>query len=551
MTRVLLVEDNRADARLFAELLAEVEGITFTLTSVDTLARALEALPGQDVVFLDLSLPDAHGIPTVVQMATASPAMPIVVLTGNDDDRVAQEAVKAGAQDYLRKGEISPALIARTALYAIERKKAEEHTTRLARSDEAVRRARFVASISVALSASLDLDTVLRDVMRLLVPTLGDFCVLDLVGDGGRIDRVAHGVADPSLDSAVRVAYQYPPGPQRPTSPVLAVIKNGQSLVIDNLDLRASAPDERAYDAAVAMGSTAILITPLIARGRVVGAISYIVGPSRRRYTEDLRLLAEEIGERIALAIENGQLYASAQRAIRAREELLAVVSHDLRNPLGVVALVVQMLEQNPAALPTALPRAQRAVDRMQRLIADLLDVARIENGTLGVDLKAVDLTSVLDDVIEQHRPLAADRGIRLQRALDLRIGPALVDRHRLQQALGNLIGNALKFTPAGGTIRLGAEPRGETVAIEVSDSGPGIPREHLARIFDRYYQRERRSDGVGLGLAIVKGIVDAHRGTIEVESEVGSGSTFRICVPRATSTTGGDVLPLDSRAAR
>jgi len=495
MTTLLLVEDNRGDARLFAELLAEVPHGQFALTTVETLADALVAAPLHDVVFLDLSLPDAHGLSTLTAMVAAARAIPIVVLTGNDDDRIAVDAVKAGAQDYLRKAEITPSLIARTAWYAIERQKAVENAARLARSDESARRARFISRVTATISGSLDLGAVLGDTAQLLVPTLGEHCAIDVLQDGNRFERVAE-----------------TPG----SAEQLELLEAGRDVAISAVRSRG-----------IAFGGR-VLAAPLVARGRVVGTLSFVVGAQRELH-DDLGPLLEEVAERIALGIDNAQLYEAAQSAIRGRDELIAVVSHDLRNPLNVVTLALQMIEQDPDMLSASLPRAKRGVDRMQRLIADLLDVARIETGTLTVELRPVEIGTILDDTYELHRSLAAERNITLVRTYEAPVGVAVADRHRLGQALANLVGNALKFTPKGGTIRLGAECRGDALAIVVSDNGPGIAQSHLSQIFDRYWQPERGREGVGLGLAIVKGIVDAHGGKVVVESTPGAGATFRI----------------------
>ncbi len=527
MTRILLVEDNQADARLFGELLSEVPGRPFQLTTVARLADATVAAASHDVVFLDLSLPDAHGLATVSAMVTASRSTPIVVLTGNDNEQVALEAMKAGAQDYLTKSEITPSLLARTARYAVERKRADEDAQRLAIADTAVRRARFVSSITGAVTASFDLDVTLVEVARLAIPTLGDFCIIDLVRDG-KIARVAHATCDPALDDAMRALYESPPGPEHPESPVLRAISTRASVLHPAISMTLA--PTAAYRASVErMGVRAMLVTPLIARDRIVGTMTYLMGPSGRAYDEDLQLLAEELAERIALGIDNASLYASARSAIRSREELLAVVSHDLRNPLNVVQLALAMIKDDPDVLAGALPRAERGVQRMQRLIEDLLELARIDAGTLHIDAQGTEVTSIIDDIYEQHRGLAQTKGISLVREGSRLAVQAVADRHRLGQALTNLLGNSLKFTPTGGTIRIGAETRADGVVFSISDTGSGIAREHLDHIFDRFWQPEQRRDGVGLGLAIVKGIVDAHQGSIEVESSPGQGTTFRI----------------------
>ncbi|NVB79515.1 MAG: response regulator [Kofleriaceae bacterium] len=544
--KLLLVEDNHADARLFAELLTEVPGRPFKLTTVGTFAAALPVVAQQDVVFLDLSLPDAHGIETVNRMVRSAGNLPIVVLTGNADDRIAVEAMKAGAQDFLVKSEISPALIARAARYAVERKHAEENAKRLAKSDEAARRARFLSSLTEAITSSFDLDKTLPDVARLLVPTLGDFIVIDLLHEGGRFERLATAACEGPYDDWLQAAFRYAPGDAHPRSPVLKAVERRESMLFEAIDVGYLAPDDDYRRLAEKHDLRSMFVWPLVARGRVVGAITSLMGPSKRTFDAELRRLAEEVGERIALGIDNARLYQSAQRAIRGRDELLAVVSHDLRNPLNIVALALQAVAGDPEMMASALPRALRGVDRMQRLIEDLLDVARIESGTLQVDLRPIDVTTIIEDAFEQHRGIAADKRITLVREFDRTILGAHADRHRLSQAIANLVANAFKFTAPGGTIRIGGEERGERVALWIGDTGPGIPPEHLAHIFDRFWQPKRGGrDGVGLGLAIVKGIVDAHNGVVEVDSVPGAGTTFRVLLDRCDVKRASAVLSL------
>lgn len=535
---VLLVEDNRADARLFVELVSEVTGRRFAVTTVGTLAEAKPQVSAHDVIFLDLSLPDAHGLETIEAMIACDRTRPIVVLTGTDDDATAVEAMKRGAQDYLVKGDITPALIARTARYAVERKAAEENTRRLASAEQSAQRAQFLGAVTAAANSSLDRTDSLYHVARALVPMLADCCVIDLVGVNGQLERLAYAGATPREQAFLEdLAAKYTPGPSHPRSPVVTVVRERRSILLRDFNPAHVAPDDDYLNRVLEFGLTSMLVTPLVARDRVVGAISYGMTSSGRRYDEDLRLLAEQVADRVALGIDNATLYHQAQRAIQGRDELIAVVSHDLRNPLGVVGLALQMLGDDPGAVPVALPRAQRAVDRMVRLIDDLLDVARIDAGTLGVDPKLVDVASMLDDLYEQHRVLATEKRIDLDRRY-APVGSAMIDRHRIVQAMSNLLGNALKVTPPGGRITLGADRSGDRLVMGVSDTGPGIAPEHRDRLFDRFWQPKQRRDGVGLGLAIVKGIVDAHGGTVEVDSTVGAGSTFRIVIPTDGNST-------------
>jgi signal transduction histidine kinase len=544
--KVLLVEDNAGDARLFSELISDIPGQPLRLTTVGALAPALDIAAQHDVVFLDLSLPDAHGLVTVSRMVAAARNLPIVVLTGNEDERLAVDAVKAGAQDYLTKSEITPSLIARTARYAVERKAAEENTRRLAKSDEAAQRARFISTLTTAITSSFDLGVTLAEVARLCLPTLGDYAVIDLVRDGGTIERVAIAAHDPAIEATVRRYLQFVPGTSHPHTWVTTAIDTREPVHIQDMTSVETAGDPDFRELVQTLRPRTLFVMPLQARGRVVGALSFtMLASSGRRFDVELQQLIAEVAERIALGIDNASLYASAQRAIQGRDELLAVVSHDLRNPLNLIGLALQMIEQDPSALDASLPSAKRGVDRMQRLIEDLLDVARIEAGTLNVEPRPMSLGSLLEDAFEQHRALAADKRITLVRDFDKRLGGVLADRHRMAQAISNLVGNALKFTPAGGSIRIGGESNGDRASLWVADTGPGIAPEHVAHIFDRFWQPTRGRDGVGLGLAIVKGIIDAHEGRIEVESTPGAGTTFRISLRAAEARPTSEMAPL------
>jgi signal transduction histidine kinase len=369
--RILLVEDNPGDARLLRETLREAEGFPFEMAHAERLSRAAELLAGRpaDVVLLDLSLPDAHGLDTVRRMLEAAPEIPIIVLTGTDDERLALQAVHAGAQDYLAKGRVDGPLLARSIRYAIERKALELERGELLRSEREAR--------------------------------------------------------------------------------------------------------------------------------------------------------------------------ATAEAAAQARDEVLRVVSHDLGNYLSAASV-------NAAVLLRLLPPSdedpvrQRVVGirdalvQTQRLRQDLLDVASIEAGRLAVEPEPHDSAVLLGEALELFAPVAAEREVGLAMRPAHGIPAVRADRTRVLQVLGNLIGNAVKFTRAGGRIELRAEPEGPFVRISVADSGSGIPAESLPHVFDRFWKvREGNRHGAGLGLAIARGIVEAHGGEIRVESTLGEGTTFSFTLPQ------------------
>ena len=231
-------------------------------------------------------------------------------------------------------------------------------------------------------------------------------------------------------------------------------------------------------------------------------------------------------------------LAASAEKVARTREEVLGIVAHDLRNPLSVMQSTLAMLQEpglsdgNRAKL---LAVGERSARQMGRLIGDLLDITRLETGHLSLEAEPIAANALLGEVAETLRPLAAERGISLS---VLPAGDSLrarADRGRVAQVLGNLVGNALKFTPRDGRVDLKARRAGSEVILEVDDTGPGIPREDQSHLFTRFWQA-RKSDGrgVGLGLTIAKGIVEAHGGRIWVESEPGRGSRFCFTLPVA-----------------
>jgi signal transduction histidine kinase len=246
-------------------------------------------------------------------------------------------------------------------------------------------------------------------------------------------------------------------------------------------------------------------------------------------------------------ALDHRLLYArtleseqNARRATRAREELVAVVSHDLKSPLATISMTTGVLldelppEQNGEPR-RSLQRIQRSADRMGRLIRDLLDLAKLEGGRLSIDARPQEVAGLMNDVVELLRGQAAAKSLRLEQVVAPGAERVRCDRERILQVLANLVGNAHKFTPERGTVALRAEREGAEVILSVSDTGPGIPREQQARIFDRYWQAEETAQlGTGLGLSIAKGLVELHGGRIWVQSHPGQGSTFSFSLPAA-----------------
>jgi signal transduction histidine kinase len=254
--------------------------------------------------------------------------------------------------------------------------------------------------------------------------------------------------------------------------------------------------------------------------------------PSRlaRRVRAAIRLARAE--PRLAAALED------AQRALEARDEILAIVSHDLRNPLNAIQVAADELEStdlDAEARRRLLGAVRRSLRRADRLIDDLLDASRLEAGGLSLELSPVLVRALLEQARRDHELLAREVGMDIEVAVADGVDRVRADRERMLQALGNFIANALHHAEGAGPVTLGAELDGEMVCLTVVDRGPGIPPEELPHVFDRYWQaRRQRRAGAGLGLAIARGIVLAHGGTIAVSSVEGQGTRFRVRLPRA-----------------
>jgi signal transduction histidine kinase len=224
------------------------------------------------------------------------------------------------------------------------------------------------------------------------------------------------------------------------------------------------------------------------------------------------------------------------------REEVLAIVSHDLKNPVGTIELAVYLLRQldppDAAQIRRLADTIDRSVDKMRRLIRDLLDFAKIQSGTFSVERGAASIDRLMPPVIEGFRLLAEDKGLTIEADLPADLPEVAVDADRIGQVMSNLVGNAVKFTPEGGTIRVSARVHGDEVIVCVADTGPGIPGEDLPKVFDWFWQAEDSKHlGNGLGLSIAKGIVEAHNGRIWAESQVGRGTSFLFSLPVPSAT--------------
>jgi PAS domain S-box-containing protein len=394
---------------------------------------------------------------------------------------------------------------------------------------------RLLAGVSALLVSSRDLEGVLPAVARAVIPLLADYCLIDQLADE-KLFRAAESHIAPDQEALLKDRVPRSLRSFGETDPMAKVLRDRVPRMVPDMAgglLEPSATDIELRNGSEVLGTHSLMIIPLVVREEVLGVLTLGSTTSTQPYGPLDLLVAQDLGSRIALALENAHLYKAAQQATRDREQLLGVVSHDLRNPLNTIKLSADLLRESNGERRSGnsqwLDMIGRSADEMTYMIEDLLDLSSMDAGGFTVDAADHEVESILNDLCDSFRPLAAHRSITFR----CDPGPghltAWMDLHRIRRVFSNLLGNALKFTPEGGTITLRAEgPEEEEICFSVSDTGPGIATDQLPHVFDRYWQA-RKGDrrGAGLGLSIARGIVEAHGGRLWVESTPGEGATF------------------------
>ncbi len=402
----------------------------------------------------------------------------------------------------------------------------------------------FLNRASEILSSSLDYDRTLRNLARLCVPALGDWCAIHLARDGTDYERVVVEHTDPAklhfveqLDRNVR------PSPE--IDPIVQVIQSGRSHLVEHVAdemLDAMAGSDEQLKAVRAMGFRSWIVAPMITGGHTLGTLTVVHGESGRRYSQDDLPFLEDVARRAATAIENARLFEAAEAANRAKDEFLATLSHELRTPLTAIAGWSHMLQVGSVDEQTsklAVDTIVRSARTQAELIDDLLDISRVVAGTLHLVVTTVDLTTIVDDILVAARPAADARGLTLERENGDVAVLVRGDERRLRQVVWNLVSNAVKFTDPGGAILISVSVEGRNARLEVRDTGQGIERSFLPYVWDRFRQADsstsRQHGGLGLGLAVVRHLVELHGGTVSVESAgAGRGSRFTVEMPLA-----------------
>jgi signal transduction histidine kinase len=417
-----------------------------------------------------------------------------------------------------------------------------------AREERARVEAEFLAKCSTVLAGSLDLQSTLQTLARLTIPHLADWCIIDLVADGGTIERMATAHGDSTREELLtELQRRYPPRPDGP-QPTARVLRTGVPELLAEIDehlLATLTVDEEHRELLRGLGLRSYLAVPLVARERTLGVIGLAFAESGRRHgAEELRL-ARDLASQAALAIDNARLYQQARVAVRVREEFLSVAGHELRTPLTAAQihldLAVRAVDRAPGAQADRvydpkkrLHDADRLLRRLAALVDQLLDVSRLGSGRLVLDVEEVDLSALAQEVIDRLKEEAA----RSETPLVLSAPSPVIgrwDRARLDQVLSNLLSNALKYG-AGQPVDVEVRSGGDDAIVVVRDRGIGIAPESRDRIFAKFERAapEHHIGGLGLGLWICREIVEALAGDIDVTSSLGNGAVFTVRLPRA-----------------
>jgi signal transduction histidine kinase/DNA-binding response OmpR family regulator len=538
--KILVVDDDDVD-RMAVRRALKLSGLEATVTEAEDADGALKRLAREhfDCTLLDYRMPGSDGLDVVRAARERGILVPFIMLTGFGDEQTAVELMKAGAADYIPKSSLTPERLALSLRGVLRIHQAEIEASR---AEGDLRR--YATQLQSVAQAAIDINSMLKVDAMLQSTTENARRILNARYAETRLD-VDTTASSGSLEAQTAMWRASAPSEEdhELTSWADATRDEMPGITPEILAMLAENPD------AVDLGKTGFHVPNTITvdlqgrTGRKLGAIQLWDKKDGQEFDEADTAILTQLAQLAAVALENARLFRAAQDATRARDDLVAIVSHDLRNPVHTIHMAASfLLEIAPTndrrvQARRQLEVIQRSATRANRLIQDLLDVARIQAGGLAVDPVAVDVHSLVTEAMEAATPLATAAQLRVVTDAPTDLPAVASDRERVLQVFANLIGNAIKFTPKGGEIRILScvDPGAGEARFTVADTGPGIPPEHLDHVFDRYWQAKSTAKlGTGLGLSIAKGIVEAHGGRIWVESPPGSGAQFNFTLPLA-----------------
>jgi signal transduction histidine kinase/DNA-binding response OmpR family regulator len=545
----ILIVDDRLDKRVvFRTILEELDQNIVTASSGE---EALRWLLDNDcaVILLDVNMPGMDGLETaeLIRARRKSAHTPIIFITAFADEMHTARGYSLGAVDYI----LSPvvpnilrskvkALVQLHRLNAELKKRSDERVAlvkeQAARSmaEESQRRASFLAEATQVMASSLDVETIMKGAAGLVVPFLADYGAVVLVNDDGsvRAQRSSSVAGWAPYIGGHAAAFEAKLAKLRARAIERGTAESGQGLALAPAD----------GDQADESPAGEIHAFPLVTRGKARGVLVLALGPSRRSLAGADLSLADSLADRAASALDNCLLYEEIQRADQRKNEFLATLSHELRNPLAPMRAALHLLRAGNVDADKARTLVQtmdRQVAQMTRLVEDLLDISRITRGAIELRRETLEVGAEVRNALESCQGQLEVGGHEL--VVNVPADPLYVvaDRVRLQQILENLVLNACKYTEHGGRIEVSAEATIGEAVIRVKDNGIGIPPDKLSHVWELFVQvdesPERIRKGLGIGLALVRDLVKRHGGSVEAHSDgLGKGSTFVVRLPRA-----------------
>jgi signal transduction histidine kinase len=547
-TNILIVDDLPEKLLVYQSVLEELGQNLITARSGQ---EALKQVLRHDfaVILLDVNMPGMDGFETatLIRKRKKSAHTPIIFITAFADDLHMAQGYAHGAVDFIPTPVVPEVLRSKVRVFvelfgltqqikqqAKERMALAEERLKRAAAEDTNRRLTFLARAGTVLGRSLDANTTARDLARLPIPFLADETVLAL-SEAGAFRRVvtaraAHEGGEVTVDETA----SFDGLPTEMAAKLQRVLETGAPEFFDR-----DAPQ-------TSVAAPTATVWPLQAHGRMVGVVSLMYTFSGRRYVPTELTMAEALASRGAIAVDNAQLHRDLQDADRRKDEFLAMLAHELRNPLGPIRNAVHILNIAGPAEPN-LVQARQMIDRqvthMARLVDDLLDATRIARGKILLRRERCDLGRVIAQAADDYRSVFEASGIEF--AVDMTNESLWVegDPTRLAQLLGNLLHNAHKFTNPGGrvTMRLTSDADDKNARITVEDTGIGIDASVLPHLFEVFSQGDRSLDrsrgGLGLGLALVKGLAQLHGGHVQAFSlGAGQGAEFSVTLPLTES---------------
>ena len=543
--RVLILALTRSDGQLCQSILTHNGVGALACPHLSAICEAMRE--GVGVLLLAQEQLDTPALSELLAMLDQQPSwsdVPVVVLTPQDvQSPLASRLIqRLGNVLLLERPVRVPNLVSvvQTALRARRRQyQIREH---LQEREQSQSELSFLAEASRLLALSLDDTDTLARLARLVLPVLGDYCVIDVLDPLGEFVRVAVAHRTPAkLPLVERLRYYIPARNEQSLQGV--VLQSGEPLVLNDITeaaIEAGARDAEHAEIGLLLAPRACLVVPLVARNHLIGTM-LLAAEGQRRYTDTDVTLALDLAQRAGLAVDNAMLYQQAQEAIKVREQFLSIAAHELKTPLTSMlgyASVFSRRAHRSGALEERDARALATIikqgERLNSMISALLDITRIQTGHLMIERHPLDLCAMLATLVEELAPTLDNHSIDVD-CVSQTI-PIMGDGLRLEQVYRNLFNNAVKYSPQGGVIRVGVSQQGDEAVVTVSDDGMGIPMVALPHLFDRFYRASntdtQQISGIGIGLFVVKEIVTLHGGTVEVISREGVGSTFTVRLP-------------------